>query len=122
MRSSVAGRGGHDGTRVFWSVLAEKVVTIVPEQSNEWNTLGVARFRAGDAAGAAVALEKSATLKYGDNAANWLYLALVRARLGDVAKARECRDRGVALQEKQPADAQLRRLRDEVAAALGGDK
>ncbi len=100
--------------------LAEKAVGRAPAKDTFRNTLGAARYRAGDAAGAVAALEESVKLQKGTDPIDWFLLALSHQRRGDPAKARECYDKGVArLAARKVASQELLLLRAEAAAAVG---
>ena len=45
--------------------LATQVTTLAPQQADIWNTLGVARYRAGDCKGAREGLQRSMELRQG---------------------------------------------------------
>jgi tetratricopeptide (TPR) repeat protein len=73
---------------------AKKAVQLAPQDGNLWNTLGVALYRAGQFAEAITALERSFRAQTAQNdACDLFFLAMCHHRLGDVAKARECRER-----------------------------
>jgi tetratricopeptide (TPR) repeat protein len=100
--------------------LAQKAVARAPQNGAFWNTLGVARYRAGDWPAAVAALEKSMQLQKGGDAADWFFLAMAHWRSGDKGKARRWYDRAVAWAEKnRPKDEELGRIRAEAAALLG---
>jgi tetratricopeptide (TPR) repeat protein len=68
--------------------MAEEVVAARPRVGAFWNTLGLAKLRAGDWAGAQAALEESMRLCGGGQRCDWLAVALVRWHRGDPADAR----------------------------------
>jgi len=99
---------------------AEQAIALAPRMTNPWNTLGLARCRAGDWEGAASALETSMRLGAGGNGADWIILAIIRWHQGDKEQARHWYDKGVAWMEKDKRDAaDLRRLREEATELLG---
>lgn len=102
--------------------LAERAVREAPGRGDCWNTLGVARFRAGDWAGAVEALERSAASgPDGGTAFDFFFLAMSWRRLGDKVTARDWFDRAVAWSTRnRPGHPGLARFRDEAAALLGG--
>ena len=76
--------------------LARKAVELTPEQSLYLNTLGVSLYRNGEFKEALSVLEKSLAASKGQSDAfDLFFLAMCQARLGDVAKAKDCFDRGV---------------------------
>ncbi len=101
--------------------LAQIAVEQRPKRANVWNTLGVARYRAGNFAGAAAALEKSEELGQGRELGfNVFFLAMARWQLGERDEARRCYDQAVSWMEKnQPRNEELRRFRAEAAVLLG---
>jgi tetratricopeptide (TPR) repeat protein/serine/threonine protein kinase len=102
--------------------LAERAVKLAPRDGNCWNTLGAARYRAGDWPGAAAALAKAMELRRGGDAFDWFFLAMTHGQLGHADEARRWYDRAVAWTDKHhPDDAQLRRFRAEAAALLRTD-
>jgi tetratricopeptide (TPR) repeat protein len=99
--------------------LAELAVERDPEESACWNTLGIARYRAGEWAAAVAALERSMSLGGGD-AHDWYFLALAHARLGHKDKARAWQAKAVRWADSRPAQREdLMRYRAEAAALLG---
>jgi serine/threonine protein kinase/tetratricopeptide (TPR) repeat protein len=103
--------------------LAKKAVELAPKQWatwTDWNTLGVAQYRAGDWNAARTALEKSVQLRGGGDGFDWFFLAMTRWRLGDKEQARKWFDRAAEWMDKhQPNNGELRRFRTEAAALLG---
>lgn len=74
------------------AVMADQVVRYAPDNANYVNTLGVARYRTGDDDGALETLKRSAMLaaeQGEDRIADWAFIALAYARLGQEASARE---------------------------------
>jgi tetratricopeptide (TPR) repeat protein len=99
--------------------LAEKAVAGAPIAAN-WNTLGVARYRNGDWAGARDALQRSMELGSGGISFNWFFLAMTHWQLGNKEEAGQWYDKAVQWMEKnQPQDEELQRFRAEAAELLG---
>jgi serine/threonine protein kinase len=100
--------------------LAEEAVALQPGNGALRNTLGIARYRAGDLKGAADALDESMKLSGGDPN-DWLFLALIAARQGDREQARKWYDRSLGWMDRNPTllNPDLFRYRKEVCAALG---
>ncbi|HEY1375672.1 MAG TPA: tetratricopeptide repeat protein [Gemmataceae bacterium] len=107
--------------------LAGRAVELAPAAGAYWNTLGVARYRAGDWAGAVAALEKSAELRHGGDAFDWLFLAMAHHQLGDADQARRRYEQAVAwaaknralLDKNKPLGDELRRFQAEAESRLG---
>ena len=107
----------HDPARAVR--LAKEAVALAPAVGDYWNTLGAAHYRAGDAKAAAAALQESMRLRSGGDAYDWLFLAMVRRRLGDPADARRWYDRSLAwIETNAPQDQELLRIRAEAARLL----
>jgi tetratricopeptide (TPR) repeat protein len=107
--------------RPRWAVrMAERAVEIKPQEAALWNTLGVARYRAGAWKAAIEALEKSETLapeKY--LAFNAFFLAMAHWELGDKPQAHSWFDNAEQWMGKhKPADEEVVRFRAEAAALL----
>jgi tetratricopeptide (TPR) repeat protein len=111
-----------------------------PDVANNWHTLGIAHYRAGDAKAAVAALEKARQCRnvYGFSGLlstrppapgdqEWFILAMAYWRLGEKETARGEYDRGVLWMEKnsqqikqnRQQDERLHRFRAEAAALLG---
>jgi WD40 repeat protein/tRNA A-37 threonylcarbamoyl transferase component Bud32 len=84
--------------------LASKAVDLDPKQSIYLNTLGIALYRNGQFAEAVPVLEKSLKASNGASGAyDLFFLALCHHRLGNTAKARDCRARAQRwFDEKRP--------------------
>ncbi len=109
----------HDPTRAV--ALAERAVKRSPEKPEFWNTLGIARFRAGALDSAIEALERSIALTKGDpEPADQYALAMIHARKGDKARARKYLDRANAARAKgrQADDPDLPHLQAEATGLL----
>jgi hypothetical protein len=99
--------------------LARQGVTIAPGDRRIWNTLGVAAYRALDDRDGAAALERSMALQNGGDPYDWLFLAMIKERLGEHLVARELYQRSNAwIEAKHPQDSELVRFRSEAAAVL----
>jgi serine/threonine protein kinase/tetratricopeptide (TPR) repeat protein len=117
--------------------LAEKALAVArkdplqaPKEAGCWNTLGVARYRAGDWQAATKALGQAMRLHQGGDATDWLFLAMAHQKLGHDAEARKWYAQAVQWQEKNrqalaadPALAEeLGRFRREAEEVLGQKK
>jgi serine/threonine protein kinase/tetratricopeptide (TPR) repeat protein len=99
--------------------LAKEVAEKAPKDGNNWNTLGVAYYRAGDWKKALTALETSAELRGGGDSFDWFFLAMTHWQLGHKDEARRWYDRAVAWMEKnRPQDQEFRQFRAEAAKLL----
>jgi superkiller protein 3 len=103
--------------------LAERAVQLAPMEGIYWNTLGPARYRAGDCRGAITALEKSMALRQGGDSLDWFFLAMAHWQLGDKDQARQWYAKAVSwMEEHQPKDEALARFRAEAEELLGMNK
>jgi tetratricopeptide (TPR) repeat protein len=101
--------------------LAQKAAELRPQDWMIRNTLGVARYRAGDFKGAVEELEKSVQLGNGGHSADFFFLAMAQQRLGDAKAAREWYEKGVKwMDQNAPQNEELRRFRAEAEELLGG--
>ena len=91
--ASRAGASRADSMRTV--ELAERALAHAATEGGYWNTLGLARYRAGKWKAAAEALENSIRLRSGGDAYDWLLLAMARYRLGDRAEAKRYYERAV---------------------------
>jgi WD40 repeat protein/Tfp pilus assembly protein PilF len=106
--------------------LAKRSVELGPEDGNAWNTLGVARYRAGDWKETVEALSKSVELQKGGTAFDFFFLAMAHGKLGHETEARRWYDRAVewegknrAAPDRTPTQAQeLKRFRAEAEEEL----
>ena len=84
------------------------------------NTLGVARYRAGDYRGAVADLEKSVKLRGGGDSIDFFFLAMAHWRLGHTDQARTWYADATAWMDRRAADnPELLRFRTEAGALLG---
>jgi tetratricopeptide (TPR) repeat protein len=100
--------------------LARLAVQARPLAGGSWNTLGIALYRAGDLAEAITALQQSMRFRKGGDGHDWLIMALIYQRRGDVKLARQWYERSLRWLKthKQTSD-DLRLLLDEAKALLG---
>jgi superkiller protein 3 len=99
---------------------AEASTRLAPKNGGNWNTLGVARYRAGEHTAAVAALTRSMELTGGGTAFDWFFLAMAQHRLGKKEEARKWYEGAVQWMEKnQPQDEELRRFRAEAEGVLG---
>jgi serine/threonine protein kinase len=97
--------------------LAGQAVAADPSTDN-YNTLGVARYRAGDFAGAIEALSHGAPTRE-PTAYDAFFLAMASARLGRQAEAKNWYDKADGLMRRsEPENAELRRFREEASVVL----
>jgi serine/threonine protein kinase len=103
--------------------LARKAVKLAPRAHEPWHILGVAQYRAGEWKAAAEALETALTLPDGDDASDWLFLAMARWRLSDPSAARGWYDKARSwIEQHKPPDGDLPRILAETKALLDADK
>jgi tetratricopeptide (TPR) repeat protein len=109
-----------------WDTVSTGVVTLYYRQRDQqarvaaiWNTLGIARYRAGNWQGAHDALIQSMRLYHGGDAFDWFFLAMTHWQLGNKEEARKLYARAVEWMNKNlPGDEELRRFRAEAAEVL----
>src|SRR5262249_31808339 len=102
--------------------IAKKAVTRTPWDWMIWNTLGIAQYRCSNWMEAVGDLEKSMRAM-GDNAYNWLFLAMAYQKLSRPKQAREWYDKSVEWMVKHKSkDDELRRFRAEAEEVLGINK
>jgi tetratricopeptide (TPR) repeat protein len=108
--------------------LAKKAAEAEPQIANYWNTLGVAKYRAGQWQAAIESLEKSIELVAGEDIQagatgeswNAFFIAMAHQQLGHHDEALQWYDRAVAWMEKyEPHHRELLRFRAEAAELLG---
>jgi eukaryotic-like serine/threonine-protein kinase len=98
---------------------AQRAVELEPNNGNQWNTLGVARYRAGVLKAAIVALEKSMELRKGGDSLDWFFLAMAHWQLGDKEQARKWYEQALQwMQKNQPENEELLRFGVEAAELL----
>jgi tetratricopeptide (TPR) repeat protein len=99
--------------------LAKEAVELAPKGGDCWRALGAAQYRAGDWNAAIAALKRATEIRSGGDSAEWFFLAMAYWRLGDKQQGRAWYDRAVRwMDEHQPRDEKLRRIRAEAAAVL----
>jgi serine/threonine protein kinase/Tfp pilus assembly protein PilF len=102
---------------------AEKAVALAANNGSIWNTLGVARYRAGDWKGAIEALHKSTALRSGGDSEDWFFLAMAEWKLDHKDASRGWYEKAVDWMDKHsPRDAELLRFRAEAESLLGVDR
>jgi tetratricopeptide (TPR) repeat protein/serine/threonine protein kinase len=107
--------------------LGSKAIAAAPKAGLCWQTLGVARYRAGEWKGAVAALDRSVELRGGGDAVDHLFLAMAYRRLGDPDRARAAYDRAVqwlektkeSLNKNKPQAETLNGFRGEAEEVLG---
>jgi tetratricopeptide (TPR) repeat protein len=100
--------------------LAQKVVDRNPQRGVSWNTLGVARYRAGDWGAAVAALEKSLALCKGGDCGDWFFLAMAHWQRGEQDQARRWYDQAAQWMEQHtPRHEEWRHFRTETEELLG---
>jgi tetratricopeptide (TPR) repeat protein len=79
--------------------------------------VGIAQLRLGDRRAAVASLTRGVELTGGGSPADWLYLAIAYAKMGDLAKGRVWYDQAATWLDKyQPANSGLQRLRSQATA------
>jgi serine/threonine protein kinase/Flp pilus assembly protein TadD len=100
--------------------LARRAVELDPQAANHWRTLGAAHYRAGDGQAAVAALEKALDLRNRGESLDWFFLSMACWLLDEGEKARQWYDLAVQwMDENQPKNPVLHRLRAESATLLG---
>jgi len=90
---------------------AEKVVSLKPDYSTYWNTLGVAQYRAGDYKAATRSLEKSVKLGDGsDFGYDGIFLAMAYWQLGNKDRGRKLYDQTLAWRDQNITSEELDRF------------
>ena len=80
----------------------------------------MAHYRVGNWPAAIAALEKSISLRGGDDAYNWLFLAMAYRRIGDLYRPLLYYAAGAQWMDKhQPTNDELRKIRAEAATLIG---
>ncbi|WP_435011777.1 tetratricopeptide repeat protein (plasmid) [Tundrisphaera lichenicola] len=100
---------------------AEEAVRLAPNLGTCWNTLGVARYRAGDWLGTVEALERSVELgPPGGTAFDHYFLAMALNRLGESSRSERSFERAVAWTDHHlPGHPALARFHEEAAGLMG---
>jgi tetratricopeptide (TPR) repeat protein len=99
---------------------ARRAVELAPESGNDWNTLGVAYYRAGKWADAKSALERSMNLRHGGDSFDWFFLALVAHKLGQPDEAHRWYEKATHwYHQNKRDDRELHRFQAEAARELG---
>jgi tetratricopeptide (TPR) repeat protein len=107
----------HDARRAV--ELAEKNIELAPDEGDYWNTLGVARYRAGDWNAAVTALEKSVELRHGGDSNDFFFLAMAHGQLGRKGEAHQWYNKAIEwMGENQPKNEELIRYCAEAAELL----
>jgi tetratricopeptide (TPR) repeat protein len=100
--------------------LAERAVALAPKNHGFWNTLGVARYRAGQWAAAIEALNKSIELRKEGHPEDWLFIAMAEWQLGNKGAARAFYDKSIEwIEQRNNTGEELERFRAEAAELLG---
>ena len=101
---------------------AERAAAIDPGNSNNWNTLGVARYYAGDMGGAVEALLESMRRSGGGQVYDWIFLAMAYHGLGDARSAEFWYRSSIRWMDEHSGeyDVEFNVYRDEAEALLGG--
>jgi serine/threonine protein kinase/tetratricopeptide (TPR) repeat protein len=99
--------------------LATTTTNHSPNDGDFWNTLGAARYRAGQWQAAITALEKSMALRKGGDSSDWFFLSMAHWQLGAQDQARQWYDKAVRWMDRnQPSNKDLRRFQAEAAALI----
>ena len=99
--------------------LASTALASGPKQPAFWTTLGFAHFRVGEWQSAIAAIDKSMELDAGDNAQNWLLLAMVNWKLNRQQAAQTWYAKAAAWLEKNPMTDELYHFRREASDMMG---
>jgi len=99
--------------------LAKRAIELNADRG-DWNTLGVARYRAGDFKQALADLEKSARFGHGRTSFNYFFLAMVHHRLGNADAAGRYHAQAIQwMKENSPQHPELLQFRAEAEGLLG---
>jgi serine/threonine protein kinase/tetratricopeptide (TPR) repeat protein len=99
--------------------MAKTAVELRPQSGAIRNTLGVARYRAGDFKQAIEDLKQSTRLRKGGSSSDFFFLAMAHWQLGDKDQARKWYEQAIEWMDKnQPENEELRRFRTEAAELL----
>jgi eukaryotic-like serine/threonine-protein kinase len=108
---------GRDPVRAV--ALAKKAISLAPENSTFWNTLGAAHFRARNWQAAVEALANSMERSKGGNGFDYFFLAMAHWQLDQKEQSRKHYRLAVEWMEKnQPHNEELRRFRAEAEDLL----
>ena len=108
------------GSRIARSSWPRRQPSWPPNDGMNWNTLGVAQYRAGQFKETVATLTKSMELRSGGDAYDWFFLAMAHWQLKNQDEARKWYDKAVEWMEKnKPDDEELLRFRAEAAELLG---
>jgi tetratricopeptide (TPR) repeat protein len=100
--------------------LALKSVQLAPAEGANWNTLGVAHYRAGDWKSAITVLEKSMAMLPEYDSFNLFFLAMAKWQLGRKDEARRDYDVAIEWMDKNaPHNMELKLFRREADVLLG---
>jgi tetratricopeptide (TPR) repeat protein len=99
--------------------LASRAVELGPQVRAYWNTLGWARYRAGDWKAARADLERSMALASGGDADDWLVLAMVCWQEGEREQARSWYERSSRWLQTHPMTDELCHAQREAAELMG---
>jgi len=101
--------------------LATKAAAAHPECSTYWNTLGAARYRAGDFNASVTALNRATVLSQGGSAFDHFFLAMAHARLENQEQAQHWFAQAMLwMEQHRPGHSELLRLCDEARSILFG--
>lgn len=99
--------------------LAQQATRQAPANADYWTALGLAYYRADNAAEGLKALTQAKTLRRDGHCLEQLALALVYAQAGDARQAHACFQAGVTwLKQNSPGNPEFGRLREEAARHL----
>ncbi len=98
---------------------AETATSLEPGSGVYWNTLGVVRYRLDDLDASLAAFDKASERRFGGDAAEWYFRAMVHHRQGDVGRAGYWIRRANRWAEKnEPRNEELERFRVEAEELL----
>jgi serine/threonine protein kinase/Flp pilus assembly protein TadD len=98
---------------------AKKAVDLSPADARYWTALGLARYRAGQWQSAVAALDRATQLRPEGDAADFFFLAMAHAQMGDKGDAHQWYDRAVRWTERTGPRHDLGIYRKEAATVLG---
>jgi hypothetical protein len=98
---------------------ARRAVELAPDNGNDWNTLGVAYYRAGKWQDAKISLELAMSLRNGGDSFDWFFLSMIYHKLGQPEEARRWCEKAIGwYQTQKPGDPELDRFQAEAAREL----